>query len=121
MTNEDLDRIASSLGTQLPTEYSSLWKGPLPVAPGFEGYLIDDASAIVGINHELRTGEFAHEWDHRRFIVGNGAAGDLFFIILTDEAPAVYAWDHETHETRTVADSLSAFANAIEVGAEIDE
>jgi hypothetical protein len=109
VNEHDVRHIEETLQIALPADYGATMAHGLSLPPDLFGYVLDDPSAILGINNEFRTGEFKFEWDDAWFIVGNDACGNLFILDLRVPNPPVLSWDHETHEMRYEAKSFGAF------------
>jgi hypothetical protein len=111
MTGADFAAIEAVIGRPLPEAYRRLMAGDPVDAPGSDAAiaLIADAPSVVGINREMRLGEFAGEWHPEWFVIGNSPAGDLYVLDLSGASTAVFGWDHETHEISEEAPDLGAF------------
>jgi cell wall assembly regulator SMI1 len=99
MTAGDLVSIESALGVTLPVAYrAAMLAYPLnPADANSQIALHDDARAVTAFNRFLRA-QFPGEWEPGYYAVGNSPAGDPYFLDLAAGSPAVWSWDHETHE-----------------------
>jgi len=77
MTESDFSAIEAVIGRPLPEAYRRLMAGDPVDAPGGDAAiaLLADAPSVVGINREMRQGEFAGEWHPDWFVIGNSPAG----------------------------------------------
>jgi hypothetical protein len=111
MTEADFSAIEALLGRPLPEAYRRLMADDPP--DGHDGEaaiaLLGDARSVVGINREMREGEFAGEWRPEWFLIGNSPSGDLYLLDLSGASTAVLAWDHEMHEVIMEAADLPSF------------
>jgi hypothetical protein len=80
--------------------------------------LYEDVEEILSWNAELREGEWADEWRQEWFAIGNSPCGDTYFLDLMGASPAVFLWDHETHEVSEEAADLDQFILDQRAGAE---
>ena len=113
MGESDFDAIEVYLGHPLPASYRrAMERYPLdPGNPNSAIALIPDARSVVGINRELRKGEFAHDWRPEWFAIGTSPSGDVTFLDLSGKLPGVYSWDHETHDVSEDAPDLDTFVS----------
>jgi hypothetical protein len=111
VVDADLDAIEAYLGLPLPEGYRILMRAyPLdPADINARRALIDDVLDVLAFNAELREGEFASEWSPERCVIGCSPCGDSYFLDLTGRSPAVFVWDHETHEISEEAANLDQF------------
>ena len=109
MTNVELDQIETTFGIRLPSGYRTLMASGVFTMDEIDNYILNDVGSVIGINKELRTGEFSREWKPQWFIIGNDDCGNIYFIDVIEESSIVYLWDHETHQVEHFANSLDAF------------
>ena len=111
MTETDLLKIEDYLGKPLPSRYRKIMR-----AYPFEDEdsnlrraLYFDARTVLSANAELLEGEWTNEWNAERLAIGCSPVGDTYSLDLTGVSPAVFLWDHETHETSIEASDLDSF------------
>ena len=111
MTEADFSTIEGLLGRPLPVWYRRVMtRYPLDPSDSNSAIaLLDDVRSVVGINRELREGEFADEWRSEWLAIGNSPSGDMYFLDLSGASIAVFMWDHETHEVVQEALDLDSF------------
>ena len=111
MGESDFKAIESDLGLPLPASYRRVMERyPLDAGNSNSAIaLIPEAQAVVGINRELRQGEFARDWRPGWFAIGTSPSGDMYFLDLSEKLAAVYSWDHETHDVVEDAPDLDTF------------
>jgi hypothetical protein len=99
MTTGDLANIESALGVTLPAAYrAAMLAYPLdPANTSSQIALPDNAKTVIAFNRFLRE-QFPDEWPAGYFAIGNSPCGDPYFLDLAAGSPAVWSWDHETHE-----------------------
>ena len=76
--------------------------------------LPDDPRAVAAFNRFLRE-QFPDDWPPTYFAVGNGPAGDPYFLDL-DDPTAVQVWDHETHEVIPAVPGFAAWVERLREG-----
>src|SRR5262245_52137255 len=110
MTASDLASIESALDVTLPAPYRAAMPAypPTPADVNSQISLQHDARAITTFNRFLRD-QFSGKWEPGYFAVGNSPAGDPYFLDLTAESPAVWSWDHESHEVAQEAPDFGSW------------
>lgn len=112
MTEDDFLAIEEYLGKPLPLRYREIMKA-YPFEDEADSNLMralySDVESVLSANAELLEGEWADKWSTERFAIGCSPVGDTYSLDLTDVSPAVFVWDHETHETSIEAPDLDSF------------
>lgn len=111
MTDSDFDQLEQFFGRPLPVRYREVMS-QYPLDPADHNSAIAlyrDCREVIGWNDELLGGEWSELWSADRFAIGMSACGDTYFLDLTNTSPAVFMWDHETHEVTTEAADLDSF------------
>ena len=111
MTDTDFLAIEEYLGKPLPLRYREILRNyPFGAEDSnLTRALYPDVKSVLSANAELLEGEWAEEWSAERFAIGCSACGDTYSLDLTGNSPAVFMWDHETHETSIEAPDLDSF------------
>ncbi len=120
MTTSALASIETALDVVLPGPYrAAMLTYPLdPADANSQIALQNTASAVIAFNRFLRE-EFGGEWRQDSFAIGNSPCGDPYFLDLGSSSPAVWSWNHETHEVAQEAPDFSswlAVQKALEAG-----
>lgn len=105
MTEADVDRIETELGTTLPADYRQiLLHFPVRFEAGTtDGFLWDDATALIERNQELRStrnpwGVELKPLPEQYFFIGDDKAGWQYLIDTTSEPSMVYTMEYESIE-----------------------
>ncbi len=116
LTADDLTRVETALGIQLPAVYRTLMV-PFPI-PAYAGNtdteLWDDADSSIELNRELRTGDRQTGlWPEHMFAIGRDGSGCASAIDLRDPMGPVW-WADRCHldaiGTAQESPSLAAWA-----------
>lgn len=113
MTGEQLDAIESALGLKLPAEYrrASLAFPFRPIGRDWVHWFFDRPDWVIGESRTpLRDGDYDLAGWHGSFVViGESAAGDLYFIDAARDDSPVFILLHETHALEEEWPSFAAF------------
>jgi len=126
MTDDDLKRIASTLGLSLPQCYQRLmreWPGTADATLRDDSIFAASPDEIIALNQEVRSVPLAEpdgeefEWPEFIFAIGE-TDGDYFCIDVRADDPEVVLFDHQEADFFEFAESLPQFVemlrNAIE-------
>ncbi len=111
MIEADFLKIEEYLGKPLPPHYREVMRN-YPFEDNDSNLtraLYAEVDQILFWNAELLEGEWANEWSAERFAIGCSACGDTYSLDLAGVSPAVFVWDHETHETSIESPDLDSF------------
>lgn len=102
MNDEDLSRIETALGIQLPAAYKHRMRSyPIPILAGNKDReLWDDADALIELNQELRKGGSGgvNPWPAHLFSLGTDHGGCTMAMDLSTPEPLVW-WVDRCHLT----------------------
>ncbi|QDU74719.1 SMI1 / KNR4 family protein [Bremerella volcania] len=105
MTEADLERMETELGTALPSDYREiLLHFPIRFDAGTaDGFLWDDVEALIERNQEYRTtrnlwGTELKPLPEKYFFIGDDKAGWQHLIDTTSEPSMVYTMEYESIE-----------------------